>query len=129
LALIAGRFFYYAPAGMTENLFPSSTIFIGYYSTACFMEDREELRKKIKETFRELERCTRTANERLRLFLNGLSVEEMIIKIKGLNFSDKSLNFLCEGIALEHEDYEICMAIEEIKKERATKQLALNETK
>ena len=82
------------------------------------MEDSEEI-IKIKTTFRELEMCTKKANERLRVFLNGLSKEEMIAKIRGLNFSDKSLNFLCEGIALEHEDYEICIAVEAIKKERA----------
>jgi hypothetical protein len=84
----------------------------------------EEIIKKITKTFRELEVCTKTANERLRLFLNGLSREEMKTKIKSLNFSDKSLNFLCEGIALEHEDYEICIAVEEIKKERGLKNSA-----
>ena len=85
------------------------------------MEDPEELINSIRKTFRELEMCTKTANERLRVFLNGLSIEEMKVKIRALNFSDKSLNFLCEGIALEHEDYEICIAAEEIKKERALK--------
>jgi len=93
------------------------------------MENQEKLSKKIKESFRELEMCTKSANERLRLFLNGLPKEEMLAKIRGLNFSDKSLNFLCEGIALSHEDYEICIAVEEIKKERAIKQLALSENK
>ncbi len=82
-------------------------------------EDPEEIIKQVRATFRELEVCTKTANERLRIFLNGLSVDEMVLKMRGLNFSDKSLNFLCEGIALEHEDYEICIAVEIIKKERA----------
>jgi len=90
------------------------------------MEDKERVINEIKTTFRELEMCTKTANERLRVFLKGLSVEEMILKIRGLNFSDKSLNFLCEGIALEHEDYEICIAVEEVKKERALKNILVN---
>ncbi len=83
------------------------------------MEDNERLINDIKKTFRELENCTKTANERLRIFLKGLSIKEMVVKIKELNFSDKSLNFLCEGIALEHEDYEICIAVEEVKESAA----------
>ena len=90
------------------------------------MEDDEQIIGDIKTTFRDLETSTKAANERLRVFLNGLSVEEMILKIRGLNFSDKSLNFLCEGIALEHEDYEICMAVEAIKKERGLKSIIVN---
>jgi len=77
--------------------------------------------KKLKKTFRELESRTKTANETLRLFLNGLTTDEMVVKIVGLDLSDKSLNFLCEGIAIEHEDYEICIAVQRIKKERAKK--------
>ena len=69
--------------------------------------------------FFELEKHAKVANERLRVFLMGLSQPEMIARIHQLDLSDKSLNFLCEGIALEHEDYEICMAVETIKKERA----------
>ena len=73
----------------------------------------------IKATFLELEKTAKAANEKLRVFLLGLSNDDMITRIKQLNLSDKSLNFLCEGIALEHEDYEICIAVEKIKKERA----------
>ena len=58
-------------------------------------------------------------NEKLRVFLMGLSNEDMLTRIRQLNLSDKSLNFLCQGIALENEDYEICAAVEIIKKERA----------
>ena len=88
------------------------------------MDDSEEIIQKRRKNRRELERYTKTANERLRIFLNGLSIGEMKTKIKDLNFSDKSLNFLCEVIALEHEDYEICIAVEEIKKEQALNQIS-----
>jgi len=81
------------------------------------MEDAHE--KKIRKTFKELEMCTRSANESLRNYLVGSSAAEMLAKIRGLDLSDRSLNFLCEGIALEHEDYEICAAVEKIKSERA----------
>jgi len=72
----------------------------------------------IKETFLELEKHSKVVNEKLRIYLNGLSREDMKARIIQMNLSDKSLSFLCEGIALEHEDYEICMAVEEIKRER-----------
>jgi len=72
-----------------------------------------------KKPFLELEKHANVANERLRVFLMGLSQPDMIARINQLELSDKSLNFLCEGIALEKEDYEICMAVEVIKKERA----------
>jgi len=49
---------------------------------------------------------------------------DMVRRINELHLSDKSLIFLCEGIALEHEDYEICMAVEEIKKQRAAAKAA-----
>ena len=67
----------------------------------------------------ELEKHAKEANERLRVFLMGLSQTDMIARINQLELSDESLNFLCDGIALEKEDYEICMAVEIIKKERA----------
>ncbi len=91
------------------------------------MEDSGEIIKKVIKTFRELELGTKAANEKLRIFLRGLSGGEMIAKIKELNLSDRSLNFLCEGIALEHEDYEICTAVEAIKKERALNKASLHE--
>ncbi len=72
-----------------------------------------------KKPFFELEKHAKDANERLRVFLMGLSQPEMVARIKQLELSDRSLNFLCEGIALEKEDYEICMAVEAIKRERA----------
>ena len=71
-----------------------------------------------KKPFFELEKHAKDANERLRVFLMGLSQPEMVARIKQLELSDRSLNFLCEGIALEKEDYEICQAVETIKKER-----------
>jgi hypothetical protein len=72
-----------------------------------------------RKPFFELEKNAKEVNERLRVFLMDLSPPEMIARINQLELSDKSLNFLCEGIALEKEDYEICMAVEIIKKERA----------
>jgi len=85
------------------------------------MEQHENIKKEIKQTFVELEKYAAYAKERLTLLLRNLSPEDMIAKINELNLSDKSLNFLCEGIALETEDYEICAAVESIKKERALK--------
>lgn len=71
----------------------------------------------MKQAFRELENYADVAKEKLRVILRGLSKEDMIAQINELNLSDKSLNFLCEGIALETEDYEICAAVQEIKRE------------
>jgi hypothetical protein len=86
----------------------------------------ENIADDIKDCFLELERHSKIVNEKLRIYLNGLSGKEMKDRIIQMNFSDKSLAFLCEGIALEHEDYEICMAVEEIKRERGlTKGIAV----
>jgi predicted ATPase len=82
-------------------------------------DDEKDEIKQVKQPFLELEKHARSANERLRFFLMGLSRADMKIRINQLQLSDKSLNFLCEGIALEKEDYEICVAVEEIKKQRA----------
>src|ERR1700721_27003 len=82
------------------------------------MEDHEKITSEIKNTFLELEKHATVANEKLRVFLKDLPPTEMIDRINQLNLSDKSLNFLCEGIALKTEDYEICTAVEHIKKER-----------
>jgi len=78
-----------------------------------------ERSEEIKVAFLELEKNAKATNEKLRAFLMGLSNEDMLTRIRQLNLSDKSLNFLCQGIALENEDYEICIAVETIKKERA----------
>jgi len=78
-----------------------------------------EKTESLKESFLELEKNARVVNERLRVFLMGLESAEMLNRIRQLNLSDRSLNFLCEGIALETEDYEICVAVEKLKKERA----------
>lgn len=86
----------------------------------------KNLNKKIAEVkhpFLELEKHASIANEKLRIYLMGLSKKDMTARINQLNLSDKSLNFLCEGIALEKEDYEICAVVEEIKKERALQSL------
>ena len=83
------------------------------------MEDPKDMSNELLYTFLELEKHARIANNKLRIYLNGLSKKDMKARIIELNLSDKSLNFLCEGIALEYEDYEICIAVEEIKKERA----------
>ena len=83
------------------------------------MENDGKITKEIKDTLMELGKHSAVANEKLRVFLKDLPQEEMIDRINQLNLSDKSLNFLCEGIALEREDYEICMAVETIKKNRS----------
>jgi hypothetical protein len=81
------------------------------------MENEEEA-KELKQSLRELEKYAAATKDKLRILLRQLSKEEMIVKINELNLSDKSLNFLCEGIALETEDYEICAAVQAIKKTR-----------
>jgi len=81
-------------------------------------DEKDEI-KIVKHPLLELEKNAKIANERLRIFLKDLPQPEMIERINQLELTDKSLNFLCEGIALEKEDYEICMAVEEIKKHRA----------
>ena len=82
-------------------------------------DDEKDEIKAIKHPFLELEKHAKDANEKLRIYLMGLSQADMITRINQLKLSDKSLNFLCEGIALEHEDYEICIAVEAIKRKRA----------
>ena len=91
------------------------------------MENHEKISKEITETFTELGRHAKVANERLRIFLKDLPKDEMIARINQLNLSDNSLNFLCEGIALEMEDYEICAAVEEIKRVRESKWMKIKE--
>jgi hypothetical protein len=81
------------------------------------MKNDDEM-KLIKQSLLELERYADNAKEKLRQRLRGLSKEEMIVQINALNLSDKSLNFLCEVIALETEDYEICIAVQEIQSKR-----------
>ena len=92
------------------------------------MNDPEKIIEEVKQPFLELERHASIANEKLRIFLIGLTKEQMTARINQLNLSDKSLNFLCEGIALEKEDYEICIVVEEIKKERALNPLREHST-
>ncbi len=82
-------------------------------------EDEEDDILITKKSLFELEKHAKNANEKLRVFLMSLSPNDMIARINQLELTDRSLNFLCEGIALEHEDYEICMAVEAIKKARA----------
>jgi hypothetical protein len=85
------------------------------------MEDHKKMTHEIKQTLLELEKHASVANDKLRIFLKDLPQTDMIARIHQLNLSDDSLNFLCEGIALKTEDYEICTAVETIKKERAAK--------
>jgi hypothetical protein len=91
------------------------------------MENDSKITKEIKNTLLELGKHSAVANEKLRIFLKDLPQQEMIDRINQLNLSDKSLNFLCEGIALEQEDYEICMAVEAIKKNRSVAQKPIDE--
>ena len=81
------------------------------------MENNTRITNDVKQAFLELEKYADAAKDRLRHILRGLSKKDMIAEINELHLSDKSLNFLCEGIALETEDYEICAAVQEIKKE------------
>ena len=74
--------------------------------------------KEVKKIILEIEKYTNVAREILRIHLRGLSKEAMIVKINELNLTDKSLIFLCEVIALETEDYEICTAVTAIRKAR-----------
>ena len=79
------------------------------------MEKHQKIANDVKQTFLELENYADLAKDKIRIILRGLSKEEMIEQINDLHLSEKSLNFLCEGIALETEDYEICAAIQQIK--------------
>ena len=89
-------------------------------------DEKDEIRD-IKLPLLELERHAKITNENLRLFLMNLNQPDMIARINQLDLSDRSLDFLCEGIALEKEDYEICMAVEAIKKQRIADRLKLTE--
>ncbi len=72
-----------------------------------------------RKLFFELEKHAKKANELLRVYLKDLNPTDMVARINQLELTDRSLNFLCEGIALEYEDYEICAAVEAIKKKRS----------
>lgn len=80
------------------------------------MKKHEQITKEVKGAFLELEKYADSAVERLSVILRGLSKENMIAAIIELHLSDKSLNFLCLGIALKADDHEICAAVQEIKK-------------
>jgi len=83
------------------------------------MEDDGKITKDVKRSLVELEKYAAYAKVHLRILLKDLPKGEMIARINKLNLSDKSLNFLCEGIALETEDFEICDAVQSIQKKRA----------
>jgi hypothetical protein len=83
--------------------------------------DNQNEAEEVKKSLRELEKYAAATKDKLRILLRSLSKEDMIVKINELNLSDKSLNFLCEGIALETEDYEICAAVQAIKVARGLK--------
>jgi len=79
------------------------------------MEKHQKIANDVKQTFLELENNAKIAKDKIRIILRGLSKEDMIDQINELHLSEKSLNFLCEGIALESEDDEICAAVQQIK--------------
>ena len=89
------------------------------------MEDPVKPEESVIQSLQELEEYAKVAQNRLRVLLRQLPKEEKIARIKSLNLTDRSLDFLCVGIALETEDYEICSAVEEIKKERALSKKAI----
>jgi len=90
------------------------------------MKNAEKISDGIMQAFSELEKHAKVVNENLRVYLKGLHKKDLKARIMQMNLSDKNLNFLCEGVALEHGDYEICIAVEEIQKERAQKQRGLH---
>lgn len=83
------------------------------------MEQYDYLRNV--QTNVELGDHTSEANEKLRLFLRKLPKGEMIARINDLNLTDDSLEYLSMGVALEHEDYEICAAVQAIQQRRKEK--------
>lgn len=87
------------------------------------MEKHEKVTKKVTHTFNELESYTEAAKKRLIIHLKDLPKNEMISRINELHLSDRNLNYLCFGIALEIEEYEICAAVQAIQKERALKNI------
>ena len=88
------------------------------------MDKQERINKKRPLVDVELEDYANYAKERLIIVLRGLSRDQMIDKINMLNLSDRSLDYLCNEIAMEHEDYEICAAVATIKMRRNIQLLA-----
>ena len=87
------------------------------------MENSGKMQKEHKRSAIELEHYASYAKERLLLLLKNLPQKEMIAKINELDLSDRSLEFLGTGIALETEDYEICAAVAIIKAQRGLKNI------
>jgi hypothetical protein len=82
------------------------------------MDRSERLQKKDHLIDIELEDYAKYAKERLLVVLRGLPREQMVDRINMLHLSDRSLDYLCNEIAMEHEDYEICAAVITIKNAR-----------
>lgn len=87
------------------------------------MKKFEKVTKEVRYTFNELEKYTEAAKKRLLIHLKDLPKKEMIDRINDLRLSDKNLNYLCFGIALEAEEYEICAAVQTVQRERALKNI------
>ena len=81
------------------------------------MENLERITLEVKDSFCELERFANAAKDQLRKILKGHSKARMIAEINKLQLSDRCINLLCEGQVFDAQDYEICLAVREIKKE------------
>ncbi len=81
------------------------------------MENPDIAAAEVKLSFYELEKSAHAAKDQLRRFLKGLSKVQMIAEIKRLQLSDLCLNIFCEAQILDAQDCEICMAVQEIRKE------------
>jgi hypothetical protein len=79
------------------------------------MEYPNNIKKEAPGNFTELEYYLPHEKEKVIGLLRGLPREEMITRIKQLELSETSLDYLCFHIALESEDYEICAAVINIK--------------
>ncbi len=79
----------------------------------------KEIREEFEESNRRAEEAAEGLKKRVRAEYMGLTLEQMKENMRTLE--DSTLQFLCE-IALPHEDYEICQAVNEVMEERNAKE-------
>lgn len=70
-------------------------------------------------TDKEVEEVVEKAKEKLRLFFRGMTADEKVAEFRF--WPDEQIVDLCETLALETEDYEICHAAQVVKSERGIK--------
>ncbi len=75
------------------------------------------MKKSFDDLLKSLAEAKQIGIEKVLAFYRAKTVPEM--KTSTLDLDDETLDWLCEELAMESEDYEICQAVLEIKSERS----------